>query len=209
MKPRNTVADPADWSEPPDLELKLIRERATIALTEHEHARRTLKTERKARDTAKDHHDAAREAQRILQGIAQSVQKAAHGRIAKIVSRCLSAVFEAPYDLRVRFEERRGKTEAVLVLYRGGIELDDPLNEAGGGVIAVACLAARLADLSLSNPPQRLFVALDEPFLQVDMDNRRRIRAMVAGLVAELDVQFLIATNEPDLEMGSVISVNS
>ena len=77
------------------------------------------------------------EAQKVVAHIAQSIQQQVHGRISQIVTRCLNAVFEDPYEFRIRFDRKRGKTEARMVLIRDGMELDDPLNEVGGRVVDV------------------------------------------------------------------------
>jgi len=76
-------------------------------------------------------------AQEIVQTVAQSIQQQIHTRIADVVSRCLSAVFDEPYEFRIIFEQKRGKTEARLIFVRDEQEID-PMTAAGGGVIDVA-----------------------------------------------------------------------
>ena len=148
------------------------------------------------------------EAQGIVQAIAQQLQRRAHERIAKVVARCLGSVFEEPYGFEIRFDRKRGKTEARMVFSRDGLELDDPLNEIGGGVIDVAALALRLARVMLGKPPGRRLLVLDEPFAKVrGRENRARTRAMVEGLAEELGFQFVLSTDITEFQLGRVIEV--
>ena len=115
------------------------------------------------------------QAQSIVQCIAQAIQQRAHEKIARIVTRSMAVVFDEPYEFRIDFDRKRGKTEARMVFVRDGMELDDPLNEVGGGVIDVASLALRLACVMLSKPPRRRLIVLDEPFSNIrGEENRRR-----------------------------------
>ena len=79
---------------------------------------------------AEDAVDDAKEAQIFLQGVARNVQEKAHHQIASIVTECLAAVFDDPYEFKILFEEKRGKTEARLVLSRPArrrlLVLDEP-----------------------------------------------------------------------------------
>lgn len=149
------------------------------------------------------------EAQEIVQGIAQTIQQKAHEQISSVVTRCLNAVFEDAYDFRIKFERKRGKTEAKLVFSRDGVEFDDPLNEIGGGVIDVAALALRLSCILLSRPYKRRFVVLDEPFKNIrGLDNKERTRKMLLKLAEELKIQFVINTEIESFQLGTVIELS-
>lgn len=151
--------------------------------------------------------EAALEAQRVAQAIAQTIQQQAHARIAGVVTRCLAAVFgDNAYEFNILFEQKRGKTEAVLVFVRDGITVD-PLTASGGGVVDVAAFALRLAALVLSRPPLRRVLVLDEPFRFVSKEYRDKIRGLLSVLGAEMGVQFVIVTHFEDLRMGAVVEV--
>ncbi len=147
------------------------------------------------------------EAQRIVQGIAQLIQQQIHSQISSVVTRCLNVVFaEDPYVFRIEFEQKRGKTEAKIVFERGGVVLDDPLNEVGGGVLDVASLALRLSSILLSRPPMRRLLVLDEPFSDIrGGEYRARTREMLLKLSQELGVQIIINTDIPEYAMGTVV----
>ena len=149
------------------------------------------------------------DANKILQAVARTVQQAAHGRLAGVVTRCLNAVFpDDPYGFRIRFDRKRGKTEARMVFVRDGLELDDPLNEVGGGVVDVASLALRLACVVMARPVRRRLVVLDEPFAHIrGGGNRRRTREMLERLADELGVQFILCTDIEEYRLGKVVEV--
>jgi len=172
------------------------RDRLTLKLAEErEEAAKAMKRRRDVE-----------EAQTLLQAVAAIVQQSAHGQIAGVVSRCLEAVFDDPYEFRVEFVERRGKTEAVMQLVRDG-ESVDPMAAAGGGVVDLAAFAARLAKLVLSKPSRRRLLVLDEPFRFISRDLRPRVRELIETLAEEMAVQFVLVTHDPMLTVGKVVEV--
>lgn len=146
------------------------------------------------------------------QGIAQDVQQQAHKRIASVVTRCLAAVFDDPYEFRLDFDRKRGKTEARMVFSRDGLESDDPTNEIGGGVIDVAALALRLSAVMLVKPARRRLLVLDEPFRNVrGRGNRKRVRKMLTELATECGFQFVLnvdADSYPEFALGKIVDLS-
>jgi len=165
-----------------------------------------LRASRQELIDAADSVAAAEMAQMVLQSAAQAVQQEAHHRIADLVSRCLETIFDDPYEFRIVFEQKRGKTEARLVFVRDGMELD-PLGSAGGGVVDVAAFALRLSCLMLVRPPLRRILILDEPFRFVSAEYRPRLRALILQLADELGVQFIMVTHIQELKCGSVVTI--
>lgn len=167
--------------------------------------------ERKALDKVKEEMGCVMEAQGIVQGIAQSLQQRAHDGIASVVTRCLQVVFDNPYEFRIRFDQKRGKTEAVMVFVRDGHEYDDPFNDVSGGVIDVAALALRLVCIALSRPPARRLLVLDEPFCNVrGLSNRQRVRRMLLELAEKLEFQIILNIDVdvyPEFRIGKVVEL--
>ena len=167
--------------------------------------------EKEALDQINQSLDALEEARAIARAVAEGLQKTAHGKIASLVTRCLEAVFDDPYEFKIDFEQKRGKTEASLIFTREGKTYSDPLNEVGGGVIDVASLALRLACVLLSKPKQRKLLVLDEPFRNVrGKHNRQRLRSLLQALADEMDFQFIInvdADAYPEFTLGKVIEL--
>jgi ABC-type molybdenum transport system ATPase subunit/photorepair protein PhrA len=146
------------------------------------------------------------DAQEILQHLAQAVQQQAHQRIAKVVSSCLSAVFDHPYEFRIQFERKRGRTEARLLFSRDGLEVD-PMTAAGGGMIDVAAFALRIACLVLHRPKLSRVVVLDEPFRFVSAQYQPNVRTMLEELAEEMKIQIVFITHNPNLVTGKVIEL--
>jgi len=138
--------------------------------------------------------------------LAQAVQQKAHEKISSVVSSCLTAVFNDPYEFKIQFERKRGKTEARLVFVRRGLEVD-PLTASGGGVVDVAAFALRVACLVLHRPRLSRLVVLDEPFKFVSANYQDNVRAMLEELASDLGLQIIMVTHIETLETGKVISL--
>jgi DNA repair exonuclease SbcCD ATPase subunit len=150
--------------------------------------------------------EAATQALQILQSLSQSIQEQVHQRIVEVVSACLEAVFEEPYTFKIRFEKKRGRTEARLLFVRGDLELD-PLTASGGGVVDVAAFALRVAALSLHRPPLSRILVLDEPFRFVSEQYQPRIRAMLEEVSQKTGMQVVMVTHNPIYATGVVLNL--
>lgn len=147
------------------------------------------------------------EAQKWLQSIAQIVQQQVHDRISGVVSRCLEAVFDDPYEFKIFFEQKRGRTEARLAFVRNEQEYV-PSDASGGGAIDVGAFALRLSCLVLTRPPLRRLLVLDEPFKNVNgVQYQERIGKMIEMITQELGVQIIMVTDDDWLKIGKVIEV--
>lgn len=180
------------------------RRAVDAAKATHEAARQQAAKARKVAVDAEDLLADAEAAQEAIQATAAAVQEVAHQRIAGVVSRCLSAVFEEPYDFQIIFDRKRGRTEARLVFVRNGVEVD-PLDASGGGVVDVAAFALRLACLMLSRPKARRLVVLDEPFKFVSAGYRDRVRDMLEQLATDMGLQVVMVTHIDELRAGKVV----
>lgn len=148
------------------------------------------------------------EAQRISQAVAQQVQQQVHDKISSVVSRCLEAVFDDPYEFRIVFEQKRGKTDARIAFVRNGQERT-PLKAAGGGVADVASFALRLACLLLSVPKSRRVLIMDEPFrhLKPAAYYGPRVAQMLDTLSKEMEIQFIIVQNLEEFKTGDIVEI--
>jgi len=172
-----------------------------------------LKSASNRREDEKTHLEKARQnvldveqAQRIVQTVAQMVQQQAHEQIASVVSRCLESVFDEPYEFKIAFEQKRGKTEAKLSFVRNGTEVD-PMTASGGGVVDVAAFALRLACLMMYRPPKRRLLVMDEPFRFLSRDLRPRMKELLLTLANEMQIQFIMVTHDELLTVGKVVEL--
>lgn len=165
-----------------------------------------VKRLRSERHQARETLAHAEEARALVVSVAQAVQQKAHKHIARVVSRCLTAIFDDPPKFKIVFERKRGKTEARLVFVKDKAEYD-PMTASGGGMVDVAAFALRLACLMLSRPKLRPLLVIDEPFRFVHADIRPRIRTLLETLSQELKVQIILVTHDPELQCGKVIEL--
>lgn len=170
------------------------------------HARTQCKEEKVALAVIREDIAHTTEGLTIAQGVAEEIQTRAHRQIADIVSRSLEAVFDEPYEFKILFEQKRGRTEASLVFEREGLQVD-PMSASGGGVVDVAAFALRLSCLLLSRPPLQRLLVLDEPFRFVSVEYRERVRSLLETLAVELDCQFIVVTHQSELRTGTIVEL--
>jgi len=191
------------------LDLVKTRKRVDSLLSDLRTARRVCAEEREKLTEAEDRRTYIEEAQWGAQLVAKEVQQRAHKRIAGVVDTGLKTVFvgEDVYGFRIRFDRKRGKTDAVLILIKNGHEVADPLNEDSGGVVDVAAFILRTSCIVLAKPNLRRFLALDEPFKFVSKEYRNNVRLLLEGLSKDFRFQYLMVTHEPAYHIGKVIEL--
>lgn len=189
------------------MDLIKTRKKVDTLLGELNTAKRQGKEEKRNLKEAEERLEDIKEAQVITQQVAQMVQQQAHKRIEGVVSKCLEAVFGNEYGFKIHFERKRGRTEANLLLLRHGHEIGDVLNSDSGGVVDVSALALRLASIVLAKPRLRRIMIMDEPFRNLDMENRERVRILLEDLAKDFKVQFIIVTHEIAFQTGKVIKL--
>ena len=143
--------------------------------------------------------DDATAAQSIIQAAAKITQQQLEYRISELASLALRTVFPDPYELKVSFEEKRGRTECEITLKRDGEEPVRPMDACGHGVLDVAGLAMRLSLWSLRNPRSAPVFILDEPFKNVSRDYQPQVAALLRELSSQLGIQFIIVTHEEEI----------
>lgn len=187
------------------MSLSDYRRRTDRLLAKLESAKERVRSETKERDSLQARVRDLHEAATLAQAVAQKVQSQAHEKIAEIVTKCL-AIFDEPYEFKIRFSRSRGRTEAKLLFERDGLEMD-PLHASGGGVVDVAAFALRVACLVLRRPVLRRVLFLDEPFRFVAPVYHPRVRVLLETLSRELQVQFIVVTHDPLLRNGTLLEL--
>ena len=131
----------------------------------------------------------------IIKQVGLKTQQEFEVHISDLVSSAIASVFpDDPYQFKVIFVERRGRTECDLMLERDG-ELIDPLTGAGGGVIDIAVLALRLASINMQRGKLRPLLLLDEPFKMLSVDLQNRAGRMIKELSDKMDVQIIMVSH--------------
>lgn len=145
----------------------------------------------------------------IIQEVSKKTQQELEYHISDIVSTALSSVFEDPYEFKVEFVIKRGKTEADMYFVKDN-ERVDPLTASGGGAVDVASFALRIALWNLLRDSISNTLIMDEPFRFVSKDLQPKAGEMLKMLSDKLRIQFIIVTHSPDIinEADKVVTVS-
>lgn len=185
-----------------------VRQRVDELLSDLRTAQKRCHQEREKLIEAEDCLVFTEEAQQKAQQVAKKVQQAVHNKIAIVVNRCLQTVFvDEGYGFKIRFDKKRGKTEAVLILTKNGHEIENPLDYDSGAVCEIAGFALRLACLMLSKPKLRKLIVMDEPFKALSVEYWETTRLMLDKLAEDFGIQIIMVTHNPFLKTGKVIEL--
>ena len=135
--------------------------------------------------------------QTLFQKAAEMTQKQLEFHISGLVSTALAAVWDDPYEFKVEFIQRRGKTEADLWLIRNGSKIK-PLDASGGGVVDILSIALRMAFWSLTKETRPLLI-LDEPFKHLSNNLQSKASAMLRMISKKLKLQILMISHIEEL----------
>lgn len=177
---------------PSDLRKQLERRKGEKAKLEEGIASTEKELKRKRRKLSQ--HERALE---IVKQVGLETQRQLEYHLAEQVSLALASVFDDPYELRVRFQEKRGKTEAEILFARRDLEMR-PIGSVGGGAIDVASLGLRLAYWSMRQDKKtRPVLLLDEPFarLKGEEANRRALK-LLQELSRKIGIQIIMISDE-------------
>lgn len=144
-------------------------------------------------------------AQTIIQHVSKFTQEQLQYRISNPVSSALFGVFgEESYQFSLKFETRRGQTEADLIFERNGVEHKDLMFAGGGGPVDVAAFGLQVSALFMANV--RPFLLLDEPlrFLKSkDKVYENRGALMINEVAQQLGLQVLCISHIPEQQEGA------
>jgi len=190
------------------MNLTEVREKVDELLSDLRVVERRCVDERQKLVAGEDSLIYIEEAQQAAQYVAEQVQQRAHKQIAGVVSRCLETVFDDDnYGFKVRFDKKRGRTEAILILTKDEHEVEDPLNGDSGAVCEMAGFALRLSCLVLAKPRLRKLLILDEPFKSMSAEYWENTRLLLEGLSKDFGIQIIMVTHNPKLQTGKVIEL--
>ena len=139
----------------------------------------------------------------LVRQVAAACQQTVHAKLAGVVSEFQAAVYQDPYIMEISFEEKRGKTEALLRFVRDG-ELFE-LEEVGGGPVDLAAVGLRLACVASGRPASRRLLVLDEPFRFVGKANAPALRGVMEMLAEQMGFQIIMVTHSDELHAGKVV----
>ena len=186
-----------------------LRQKVDKIKSQYDLAYGKLRNERQNLQTIKEHLSHMEQAQQITQTVAQTIQQQAHQKIAKVVTACLKTVFiDKDYAFEIRFERKRKRTEAKLILLKDGHEVDDPIDGESGGVLDVASFSLQLSAIMLNKPSIRKLMVMDETFKFVSVEYRNNVQQMLTKLAKDFGIQFIMVTShQSQIMAGKVIDL--
>jgi DNA repair exonuclease SbcCD ATPase subunit len=152
-----------------------------------------LKSLKRTKDELNDVHS-------LFLKAAEDTQAKFEDHLNYVVSTALSSVFDEVYEFKLEFREKRGKTEAEILLVKNG-ETIKPVESVGGGVLDITSFALRLAFWSLTKETRPLLV-LDEPFKHLSSGLQSKAAEMLKTLSNKLGIQMIIISHIKQLIEG-------
>jgi energy-coupling factor transporter ATP-binding protein EcfA2 len=142
----------------------------------------------------------------ISQKVAQQTQEELEFQVSALVTNALESIFPDPYEFRVEFEIKRGKTEARMFFLRDNKEID-PITASGGGVVEVAAFALRLSAYLISADRPPAVMIMDEPFRFVSASYQQGVVDLLEEMSDKLGIQLILITHVSELVVGNVIQM--
>jgi len=135
----------------------------------------------------------------IVNAVLSITQDQIKGYIEDVVTLALTTVFGEDYNFSIRYDLKRGKSEANLILTKDGMELSPRGDETGGGPMDVIGLGLRFALWSLREPRGSSTFILDEPGTAISEDLRPKFGIMLSKLSSMLGVQIIMMSHDSAL----------
>ena len=186
------------------LEIQKAQQKLTKDIAAKEYLENELKQEQSNLNNLKTLGDDLLEVRALFQKAAQLTQQKLEFHISSLVSSALDAVFPDPFEFKVKFVERRNKTECDLSFTKNGEDYGSPMFAAGGGPKDVASFALRCAFWSLDKKSRNILI-LDEPFNYVNDDPKENTRElqqkcveMFKRVIDTLGMQAIIVSTLPE-----------
>ena len=138
----------------------------------------------------------------IIQEVAKQTQKQLEFHISDIVTLALDTIFPDIYTLCLDFENKRGRTEAIITVEKDGEKMK-PMDDNGGGLVDIIAFALRISLWSLKPVKTKATILLDEPFRFLSRGLQSRASQLLSELSKKLNLQFIIVTHEQTLIEGA------
>ena len=180
-----------------------LRQRLDMIRGQRQQTLNVLNKTKEKECEAKKHVEYTEKAQVVIQKVARQTQEELEYQVSELVTLAMSAVFPDPYELKLKFILRRGRTEADITFVRDGIEVD-PMTASGGGAVDVAAFALQVSLWSLQVPRNRRVLYFDEPLKFLKGKNYPEKGArMIKEISKKMGIQILMVSHSPELIEGA------
>jgi DNA repair exonuclease SbcCD ATPase subunit len=176
-------------------ECKRLRNHLNKLIGKQELLKENLKDTLTAIEDSENYLLDLKQARLLAQTVAETTQQQLEFHISNLVTMALDSVFADAPEFKVKFVQRRNKTECDLLFVKNGIEYNP--TEGGGGPLDVASFALRIATWSLKKT--RNVQILDEPMKFVSRDLQEKVSEMVKMISEKLNLQIIMVSHIPEL----------
>jgi DNA repair exonuclease SbcCD ATPase subunit len=136
----------------------------------------------------------------IITLIQETTQQQIREGFEKLVTYALQYIFAENYQFKLEFDRRGNLQECNFkFISPEGVEITDPMDALGGGIMDVASIALRVALLELHKPKNTSFLALDEPTRNVSAEFIPKCGNFFKELNNKLHRQIIVVTHQEAL----------
>ena len=139
-----------------------------------------------------------------LEALIKTMNQDSIGSVEKLISEGLEAIFETPFEFRIKTYTKRGILNYDMVLVEDGKECDI-LNSSVGGVASVISVLLRIVTILVVEPPRKRLLVLDEALAQLGSADVENASNFLKKLGQELDFTIVMITHEPKFTGNSDI----
>lgn len=140
---------------------------------------------------------ASRVVEEMAHRISSHLQEQIRITISGLVSYAIKEIFGEEYSATIKFELKRGKTEAYVLVRKGRLELD-PKECCGCGLLDIASLFSRISQWHLGRKGRPFFL-LDEPLKHLSKDRHERASLVISKVCESLGIQMLVISHDSAL----------
>lgn len=188
-------------------EFQVIKDKFNQKKTEKKLNEIALSAEKVKLANLKQYETNAIQARAILQRIAKNTQQNIEDKFSELVTLAVQSVFQNDYEFRIRFIEKRGKTECECFIVTNGVDECEIISESGGGLADIVSFGTRIAFWSLNKKTRPIFF-LDEPikFLH-SSDYQENFSELLQVLSTKLGIQFIIVSDQQNIHADKKFTV--
>jgi DNA repair exonuclease SbcCD ATPase subunit len=150
---------------------------------------------RKKKENAEKTMEKAVKCLAIAREVAQLTQQQLEQQLSDIVTPAIQAIFGKPYVFKIKYVQKRKKTEAEIYLIDENENEYNPMEDNGGGICDVVALALRLACWKISSPQSAPILFFDEPLKFVSLDYYEDTCEFLIEIIRQLKLQVIMVTH--------------
>ncbi|NOR27642.1 MAG: hypothetical protein GQ540_03825 [Lutibacter sp.] len=147
------------------------------------------------------------EARVITQIVAEQTQKTIEDNFNTLVTSAIQAVFSEKLEFKIKFVQKRNKTECECYIINDGNECG--MFDGGFGVAEIASFGCRVAFLHLEKKARKIMF-LDEPTGSlngnIEQENFSNVMQMLSD---KYEIQFIVVTNQGNIVGDRIFNVKN